>query len=153
MLFRVFPKITGEPILFSSQQIRLKAKSIENAAEDIQESGETVKKIKFRNYQPKISKPEEKLAAPTLNEETPPAVAIEQKVLGPLDIIKQELNNGASKDTNIIPRKANWDLKNQVASKLQKLRKRTQRAIVDILKEKLLAEKNHANSDLDSDID
>ena len=41
---------------------------------------------------------------------------------------------------NIIPKKINWDLKRHIEPRLEKLRKRTQKAIVEILKEKLSKE-------------
>ena len=38
---------------------------------------------------------------------------------------------------DIAPKKANWDLKRDVARKLQRLEKRTQRAIVDLIRDKV----------------
>ena len=43
------------------------------------------------------------------------------------DLIKQELGQFNSNELNLVPKKPNWDLKNQIADKLEKLRKRTQR--------------------------
>ena len=56
--------------------------------------------------------------------------------------VKNSLNNGldGSSDLNIVPKKINWDLKRHIEPKIEKLRKRTQRAIVEILKEKLSKE-------------
>jgi len=39
--------------------------------------------------------------------------------------------------TNLAPRKPDWDLKRDVAKKLEKLEKQTQRAIVEIIRERL----------------
>ena len=50
-------------------------------------------------------------------------------------------------ELNIIPKKINWDLKAQVEGKLAKLKTRTQRAIVELLREKISKE------DLAGDID
>ena len=53
------------------------------------------------------------------------------------------------------PKKINWDLKRDIAPKLEKLEKRTQRAIVELLKERLESEakdQTNDNSD-DSDLD
>lgn len=36
---------------------------------------------------------------------------------------------------NVAPKKANWDLKRDVAAKLEKLERRTQRALVGIMQE------------------
>lgn len=38
---------------------------------------------------------------------------------------------------DIAPKKANWDLKRDVARKLERLEKRTQRAIVDLIRDKV----------------
>lgn len=46
-------------------------------------------------------------------------------------------------ELNIAPKKANWDLKRDVEKKLDKLNRRTQRAIVEIIRERM-AEVCHA---------
>jgi hypothetical protein len=76
------------------------------------------------------------------NPDMPPNVAVQntQKGIQQLDPIKTELAVMAAKtedDFNIAPKKINWDLKTQVESKLEKLRRRTQKVIVEILREKL----------------
>lgn len=59
------------------------------------------------------------------------------------NIILKELENickqqvGGEDSINIAPKKINWDLKNQVQDKIDRLKRRTQRAIVEILREKL----------------
>lgn len=45
-------------------------------------------------------------------------------------------------ELNIAPKKANWDLKRDVEKKLEKLNRRTQRAIVEIIRERM-AEVRH----------
>lgn len=40
-------------------------------------------------------------------------------------------------ELNIAPKKVNWDLKRDVEKKLEKLNRRTQRAIVEIIRERL----------------
>jgi coiled-coil domain-containing protein 12 len=39
--------------------------------------------------------------------------------------------------TNLAPRKPDWDLKRDVAKKLQKLERRTQKAIAELIRERL----------------
>lgn len=39
--------------------------------------------------------------------------------------------------TNLAPRKPDWDLKRDVAKKLEKLERRTQRAIAELIRERL----------------
>ena len=43
---------------------------------------------------------------------------------------------------NIVPKKANYDLKMQIQDKLDKLKRKTQRAIVDMLREKINEQKD-----------
>ena len=54
-----------------------------------------------------------------------------------LDVIKRELAQYNDEELNIVPKKANWDLKSQIEERMTKLKRKTQRAIVDILREKL----------------
>lgn len=53
------------------------------------------------------------------------------------NIIKKELKKYQKEELNIIPRNLNWDIKKLLENKINKLNKRTQKAIVDILREKL----------------
>lgn len=47
--------------------------------------------------------------------------------------------------SNLAPRKPDWDLKRDVAKKLERLEKRTQRAIAELIRERL---KNNQQIDL-----
>jgi coiled-coil domain-containing protein 12 len=75
----------------------------------------------------------------------------EEQVIADSDIIKNALrectSEGVSEELNLLPRSNNWDLKQQLEPKLEKLKRRTQRAIVELLREKLAAEEG---SDSDS---
>lgn len=75
----------------------------------------------------------------------------------PVDIIQQELEEVKEKlgtnELNIVPKKVNWDLKRHAEFKVEKLRKRTQRAIVEILREKLAENGDGEEADTDDDID
>lgn len=53
------------------------------------------------------------------------------------DILKEELAAFANAEVNLAPRKINWDLKKQIEPKLEKLQRRTQRSIVEILRQTL----------------
>ena len=135
---------------------------------------ESVKpKIKFRNYTPydsslladKKEKDLKSIEGPPLKstEALPPSTvtqSIDTKILVPtVDPIKQELDNvtlqiGNKKELNIVPKKINWDLKRHSEYKIEKLRKRTQRAIVEILREKLASEGSGDVDDTsDEDVD
>ncbi|KAM0014632.1 putative mRNA splicing factor Cwf18 [Helianthus debilis subsp. tardiflorus] len=97
--------------------------------------------VKFRNYLPHDKQLQEgKLAPPKLPKfEDPVATAppVEEKKEDPF--------------LNIAPKKPNWDLRRDVQKKLDKLEKRTQKAIFQIMeqqeKEKQLAEENGGQDD------
>jgi hypothetical protein len=71
------------------------------------------------------------------------------------DIIKAELRktieeNGGDQ-LNVAPRKPDWDLKRDVSKKLDKLNKMTQKAIVEILKEKMAAQEQEDGDEEEDD--
>jgi coiled-coil domain-containing protein 12 len=63
------------------------------------------------------------------------------------DVIKRELALYNDEELNIVPKKPNWDLKSTVEERLQKLKRRTQRAIVDMLREKLAQNSDNEDDD------
>ena len=68
------------------------------------------------------------------------------------DIIKNELRQfEEEEELNILPKNNNWDLKKQLEPKLEKLRRRTQRAIVDLLREKIAEEGDSESEEEDED--
>ncbi|KAG7387492.1 hypothetical protein PHYPSEUDO_014014 [Phytophthora pseudosyringae] len=54
---------------------------------------------------------------------------------------------------NLAPKRANWDMERDLAPMLRKLERRTQHAIVEILREKLAAEQQEEGSNDDDDDD
>lgn len=110
------------------------------AANEEQSEESSEKKIKFRNYQPydKTLKGGDKKEASKENTSEP--IVAESSVPVETNIIKLELQKFQGDELNIMPKKPNWDLKVQVEGKLEKLKNRTQKAIVEILREKLAAE-------------
>ncbi|XP_064594991.1 coiled-coil domain-containing protein 12-like [Liolophura sinensis] len=92
---------------------------------------ETLPKPVFRSYKP---------ADDSLKESTLPKIKPEDVT----EKIKNQLEAGKEEDlakeidlTNLAPRKPDWDLKRDVAKKLEKLEKRTQRAIAELIRERL----------------
>lgn len=66
-----------------------------------------------------------------------------EQAIGDGDIIKNELRQfEEEEELNILPKNNNWDLKKQLEPKIEKLLRRTQRAIVDILREKIAEEED-----------
>jgi len=65
-------------------------------------------------------------------------------------------NVGSGGWSSVLPvttKKVNWDLKRDIQSKMDKLERRTQRAIVDLLRERLEKEAAEGGGDEDSDLD
>lgn len=128
-----------------------KGKEAQQSGPEGQQAEEIV--VKFRNYRPQDSALQTKKrphtdqeegadgaaenAAPTDNK---PAKNRKVEEEQEQDVISRELRELASDEINIVPKKPNWDLKQQVNAKLDKLRRRTQRAIVEVLREKVAAE-------------
>jgi len=88
----------------------------------------------FRSYKP---------ADESLKDLVLPDAEIEEVA----DKVKEELDNenkGVELDkldfSNLAPRKVDWDLKRDIAPKLDKLEKRTQKAIAELIRERLKKE-------------
>ncbi len=77
--------------------------------------------IKFRNYQPKTADLKEAVL--------PPAVAPDAFESVPTE--KEEVR------LDVAPKKPNWDLKRDITKKLEKLERRTQQAIVEMIREQV----------------
>ena len=93
-------------------------------------------RLKFRNYQPRTAELKERRA--------------ERKEVQPLDVQvqpalesfrkRQAEREQASNLQNLAPSKANFDLKRDVAKRLKLLERRTQEAIIQMIKEKVQTE-------------
>ncbi|KAH7307383.1 hypothetical protein KP509_22G056600 [Ceratopteris richardii] len=81
--------------------------------------------VRFRNYVPRDKQfQSNKISAPTIPKfEDPVATA-------------PVVNGTEDPFLSIAPKKANWDLRRDVAKKLEKLERRTQRALIELLEEK-----------------
>lgn len=62
-----------------------------------------------------------------------------------LQVLKEPLEIEEIDITNLAPRKPDWDLKRDVSKKLEFLEKRTQRAIVELIRERLQVDKEPIN--------
>ncbi|KAI9016343.1 mRNA splicing factor [Phycomyces nitens] len=115
----------------------LRKRKLESSAANTRTTEETEKKLSFRSYIPSDErlKQHAKIATPDDIGET---VESETK-----EITKEVLSKAAEKEKeeidlfNLAPKKANWDLKRDVEKKLEKLDRRTQRAILEILRQRL----------------
>lgn len=106
-----------------------------NKPEESSAVSETV--LKFRSYQPRDESLKDKqlqpAAAPSIQKEA------EARMASVPDVANTEVGLA-----NLAPRKVDWDLKRDIAKKLEKLEKRTQRALVEILREKLVSKEVNA---------
>ncbi|KAI8340680.1 mRNA splicing factor [Chlamydoabsidia padenii] len=101
---------------------------------------DSVKDLTFRSYTPtdETLKKHVNLATPTQIKTT---AETETK-----DIPKETLQEAAEKEKeevdlfNLAPKKANWDLRRDVEKKLERLDKRTQRAILETIRQRLTNE-------------
>ncbi|XP_068753237.1 coiled-coil domain-containing protein 12-like isoform X1 [Montipora capricornis] len=99
--------------------------------DDTSQSLPSTRLIKFRNYTPK----DETLKEKKLPNTKP--LSVENEVQEHLEKAKAEKVIEEVDLANLAPRKPDWDLKRDVAKKLEKLEKRTQKAIVELIRDKL----------------
>ncbi|XP_044280941.1 coiled-coil domain-containing protein 12 [Varanus komodoensis] len=100
--------------------------------------------IRLRNYAPE----DEELKGRVV----PPAqpASVEDKVKDQLEAAKPEPIIEEVDLANLAPRKPDWDLKRDVAKKLEKLEKRTQRAIAELIRERLRGQEENLAAAVDS---
>ncbi|XP_036452435.1 coiled-coil domain-containing protein 12 [Colossoma macropomum] len=87
--------------------------------------------LKLRNYTPE----DEELKERQVPKAKP--ASVEDKVKDQLEAANPEPVIEEVDLANLAPRKPDWDLKRDVAKKLEKLEKRTQKAIAELIRERL----------------
>merc|ERR1712185_492459 len=88
--------------------------------------------LRFRNYQPRNAQLKKAVVKPVQAPDT------DKELLEVL--LKQAISSEEQAKAGVLqiqPRKQNWDLKRDVQKKLDKLKKRTDRAILEIVRDKL----------------
>ncbi|XP_061252975.1 coiled-coil domain-containing protein 12 isoform X1 [Bos javanicus] len=105
-----------------------------------EEEGEKHRELRLRNYVPE----DEDLKKRRVPQAKP--VAVEEKVKEQLEAAKPEPVIEEVDLANLAPRKPDWDLKRDVAKKLEKLEKRTQRAIAELIRERLKGQEENLAS-------
>lgn len=75
-----------------------------------------------------------------------PSGDIETAVENQLELLKQPIIIDEIDITNLAPRKSDWDLKRDVSKKLERLERRTQKAIAELIRERL--KKNQQGNDI-----
>ncbi|EPB87798.1 hypothetical protein HMPREF1544_05458 [Mucor circinelloides 1006PhL] len=120
----------------------IRKRKLGNAAQNDRTSDEAEKALKFRSYTPNDEKLQQHvdIAKPTDIGNT---LETETK-----DFTKEALAQAAEKQKeevdlfNLAPKKPNWDLKRDVEKKLERLDRRTQRAIYEIIRQRLEGDKD-----------
>ncbi|MCJ8728774.1 hypothetical protein PDJAM_G00008130 [Pangasius djambal] len=95
------------------------------------ETEERHRDLKLRNYTPE----DEELKERQVPKAKP--ASVEDKVRDQLEAANPEPIIEEVDLANLAPRKPDWDLKRDVAKKLEKLEKRTQKAIAELIRERL----------------
>ncbi|KAM5292416.1 coiled-coil domain-containing protein 12 [Ctenodactylus gundi] len=111
---------------------------------DEEEEGEKHRELRLRNYIPE----DEDLKRRRVPQARP--VAVEEKVKEQLEAAKPEPVIQEVDLANLAPRKPDWDLKRDVAKKLEKLEKRTQRAIAELIRERLRGQEDSLATAVDA---
>ena len=114
------------------------------------------KSIKFRNYEPPPSEEQGDDAPEDANEDLEQASkrvktsngeekTVMQKALEEVNVA----NVGAAQQAigSMTPKKSNWDLKRDCASKLKKLDRKTKKALVSLLREKIEREEQEESEE------
>ncbi|XP_032319689.1 LOW QUALITY PROTEIN: coiled-coil domain-containing protein 12-like [Camelus ferus] len=93
--------------------------------------GKKHRELRLQNYVPE----DENLKRRRVPQAQP--VAVEEKVKEQLEVAKPEPNTEEVDLANLAPQKPDWDLKRDVAKKLEELEKQTQGAIAELIRERL----------------
>ncbi|XP_053322928.1 coiled-coil domain-containing protein 12 [Spea bombifrons] len=109
-----------------------------------EEDKEKHRELKLRNYTPE----DDVLRERQVPQAKP--ISVEEKVKEQLEAAKPEPIIEEVDLANLAPRKPDWDLKRDVAKKLEKLEKRTQRAIAELIRERLKGQEENLATAVES---
>ncbi|TMW45967.1 hypothetical protein DOY81_008957 [Sarcophaga bullata] len=135
-------KLTEESLKRKERLRQLRERAAKNEAN--QSDSKTEEKLPrpiFRSYKPQ----NENTTGEVLPQE--PSGDIEMAVEDQLDLLKQPITIEEIDITNLAPRKPDWDLKRDVAKKLERLERRTQKAIAELIRERL-KKNQHGGNDI-----
>ncbi|KZC05969.1 Coiled-coil domain-containing protein 12 [Dufourea novaeangliae] len=120
-----------EEALKRKERLQALKRKTEDSKENQSEIGGNLPKPKFRSYKPQ----DESLKVEVLEDAKPGNVEAEvqdQLSAATSKVVIEELDI-----SNLAPRKPDWDLKRDVAKKLEKLERRTQKAIAELIRDRL----------------
>ncbi|KAI9299992.1 mRNA splicing factor [Cunninghamella echinulata] len=122
-----------------------------------EEVEEKVKDLKFRSYTPNDEKLKEHVQTATPDDIVK---TIEKEMKDIPDAVLKEAAEKEKEEVdlfNLAPKKANWDLRRDVEKKLEKLDRRTQKAILELIRQRLKEEDNYeeaiANAEAQTKLD
>uniref|UniRef100_A0A6M2DG32 Putative cwf18 pre-mrna splicing factor n=1 Tax=Xenopsylla cheopis TaxID=163159 RepID=A0A6M2DG32_XENCH len=125
-----------EEALKRKERLRALKRKPEQDSNGTNTSSENLPKPTFRSYKPQ----DEQLQENTLPNTKPSD--LESEVKEQLESAKTAKTLIEDLDiTNLAPRKPDWDLKRDIAKKLDKLERRTQKAIAELIRERLRSNK------------
>lgn len=126
----------------------LAAKAGRSKQLDDENKKEDTPKVNFRNYVPQdaslVVAPKNKEED---NDEPEEPVTKKPKLEEALEQAQQEVSAASQTTTLVETKKINWDLKRDLEPQLDKLERKTQRAMVEILKERLAKEATEEDLD------
>ncbi|XP_019542065.3 coiled-coil domain-containing protein 12 [Aedes albopictus] len=125
-------KLEEEALKRKERLKNLKRKQ-EAANDGADQKAEVIPKPVFRNYRPESEEIQESAL-----EEVKPA-DVEAEVSSQLEMMKAPIVIEEIDIANLAPRKPDWDLKRDVSKKLEKLERRTQKAIAELIRDRLKA--------------
>ncbi|XP_037945686.1 coiled-coil domain-containing protein 12-like [Teleopsis dalmanni] len=123
-------KLTEQSFKRKERLLKLREQA-SKANKNNSESGEKLPKPVFRSYKPL----NESTNAEVLEQE--PTGDIEKAVENQLELLQQPMTVDEIDITNLAPRKPDWDLKREISKKLDILQRRTQKAIAELIRERL----------------
>lgn len=126
-------KLEEEALKRKERLKNLKRKQDSSVNGEQDQSEAAIPKPVFRNYRPESEEIKESAL-----EEVKPA-DVETEVSSQLEMMKAPIVIEEIDIANLAPRKPDWDLKRDVSKKLEKLERRTQKAIAELIRDRLKA--------------
>ncbi|XP_017041671.1 coiled-coil domain-containing protein 12 [Drosophila ficusphila] len=123
-------KLTEESLKRKERLLKLREQA-QNKGGDPSESIEKLPKPVFRSYKPQ----NENTVGEVLAQE--PTGNIESAVGDQINLLQQPMVIDEIDISNLAPRKPDWDLKRDASKKLERLERRTQKAIAELIRERL----------------
>ncbi|XP_062121657.1 coiled-coil domain-containing protein 12 [Drosophila sulfurigaster albostrigata] len=124
-------KLTEESLKRKERLQKLREQALAKNSGAADTADNKLPKPVFRSYKPQ----NENTTGEILPQE--PTGNIETAVQSQLNLLEQPMVIDEIDITNLAPRKPDWDLKRDVSKKLERLERRTQKAIAELIRERL----------------